>query len=164
ITGFLHVDGLADLADALGASHGDKRRFLAVLKDSHIGSFGVMSLILLVTAKLILLKILLSHGVLWSVILIPIWARVGVFFWLQLPALTQGFAAAIQTVDSRKLAFSWCVSLMILSLFFPANLWLSPLIVWLWQWFLHHVLHGMNGDCLGAGIEVCEVLLLCLLL
>lgn len=164
ITGFLHADGLADLSDALGASHGDNTRFLAVLKDPHIGSFGVMSLILLVVAKLILLKILLSHGLLWSVMLVAIWARVGVFFWLQLPALTQGFAAAIQTVDTRTTAMFWCVFLMVLSLFFPAHLWLSPLVLWLWYLFLQAYIHGMNGDCLGAGIEVCEVLLLCLLL
>lgn len=164
ITGFLHADGLADLSDALGASHGDSTGFLEVLKDPHIGSFGVMSLILLVTAKLILLKILLSHGLLWSLMLIPVWARVGVFFWLQLPALTEGFAAAIQDISSSSNAILWCIVLMLLSFFFPANLWLAPLVLWLWHLFLQHHIRGMNGDCLGAGIEVCEVVLLLLLL
>ncbi|MDQ6952033.1 MAG: adenosylcobinamide-GDP ribazoletransferase [Mariprofundaceae bacterium] len=164
ITGFLHADGLADLSDALGASHGDKHRFLAVLKDPHIGSFGVMSLILLVIAKLILLKILLSHGVLWSVMLIPIWARVGVFFWLQLPALTQGFAAAIQGVSITSQAMLWCIILTVVSFFLPAHVWFSPFVLWFWYLFLQRRLRGMNGDCLGAGIEVSEVVLLLLFL
>jgi len=164
ITGFLHADGLADLSDALGASHGDASRFLDVLKDSHIGSFGVMSLILLVTAKLILLKILLSHGVLWSLVLVPVWGRIGVFFWLQLPALTQGFAAAIQGVSKHTHAKIWGIGCVGISLFFSGHLWLAPPVLWLWYLFLQHRIHGMNGDCLGAGIEVCEVLLLLLLL
>ncbi|MDQ6991730.1 MAG: adenosylcobinamide-GDP ribazoletransferase [Mariprofundaceae bacterium] len=164
ITGFLHADGLADLVDALGASHGHSSRFIEVLKDPHIGSFGVMSLILLVTAKLIVLKVLLSHGLLWSLILIPLWARIGVFIWLQMPAITEGFAAAMQAVHKPSYTVGWCVLLVILSFFFPAHLWLAPFVLWFWQLFLQHYIHGMNGDCLGAGIEVCEVLLLCLLL
>jgi adenosylcobinamide-GDP ribazoletransferase len=50
----LHLDGLADTADALGAAHRDPARFLVVLADPHIGSFGVISPILQVMAKLVL--------------------------------------------------------------------------------------------------------------
>jgi len=164
MTGFLHADGLADLADALGATHGDKTRFLDVLKDSHIGSFGVMSLILLVLTKLVLLQILLQHGVVWSLILVPIWARIGILFWLQLPALTEGFASAIQHASNNRHAKAWCLSMLILSLFFFGHLWLAPLFLWLWYLFLRKHIQGMNGDCLGAGIEICEVFLLLLLL
>jgi len=164
ITGFLHADGLADLMDALGASHADGSRFLDVLKDSHIGSFGVMGLIILVTSKLILLEVLLRHGMVWSLVLIPIWARIGVFFWLQLPALTQGFASAIQHVSTHTHAKTWCIGLMFISLFFVGHLWLAPLVLWLWYLFLQRYIHGMNGDCLGAGIEMTEIFLLLLLL
>lgn len=44
LTGALHEDGLADWADALGARGGAEVR-LAVMKDSHIGAFGVIALI-----------------------------------------------------------------------------------------------------------------------
>jgi len=43
-TGALHEDGWADFADGLGA-RGDRLRKLAAMKDSHIGSFGVLALI-----------------------------------------------------------------------------------------------------------------------
>ncbi|HVT51655.1 MAG TPA: adenosylcobinamide-GDP ribazoletransferase [Dongiaceae bacterium] len=44
VTGALHEDGWADFADGLGA-RGDRQRKLAAMKDSHIGSFGVLALI-----------------------------------------------------------------------------------------------------------------------
>jgi len=44
LTGALHEDGWADFADGLGA-RGDRLRKLAAMKDSHIGSFGVLALI-----------------------------------------------------------------------------------------------------------------------
>ncbi len=43
-TGALHEDGWADFADGLGC-RGDRIRKLAAMKDSHIGSFGVLALI-----------------------------------------------------------------------------------------------------------------------
>jgi adenosylcobinamide-GDP ribazoletransferase len=57
ITGGLHLDGLADLADALGAAHRDRERFLAVLSDPHLGAFGAMALFLQLAAKLVLLML-----------------------------------------------------------------------------------------------------------
>lgn len=44
ITGALHEDGLADFADGFGAG-GNRERTLAIMKDSHIGTYGVLALI-----------------------------------------------------------------------------------------------------------------------
>ena len=45
ITGALHEDGLADFMDGFGGG-GDRARILAIMKDSHIGTYGVLGLIL----------------------------------------------------------------------------------------------------------------------
>ena len=99
ITGGLHADGLADLSDALGARHSDKERFIAVLKDPHIGSFGTLALIFTVVSKLVLLKILIDAEAWWGLLLITVWARLGVIFWCRLSSLTEGFGARLQGVD-----------------------------------------------------------------
>jgi adenosylcobinamide-GDP ribazoletransferase len=44
VTGALHEDGLADTADGLGV-HGDRERRLAVLRDSRLGTFGALALL-----------------------------------------------------------------------------------------------------------------------
>jgi adenosylcobinamide-GDP ribazoletransferase len=51
-TGALHEDGLADLADGLGA-RGDGEAKLAAMRDSHIGVFGTLALILIVLLNVI---------------------------------------------------------------------------------------------------------------
>lgn len=45
LTGALHEDGLADFCDGFGCS-GEKDRILAIMKDSHIGTYGVIGLIM----------------------------------------------------------------------------------------------------------------------
>ena len=46
VSGGLHLDGLSDLADALGAAHSNPQRFHEVLKDPHMGSFGAITLVM----------------------------------------------------------------------------------------------------------------------
>lgn len=54
LTGGLHADGLADTVDAFGARR-DKEKTLAILKDSHIGAFGALALIILVVGDTVAL-------------------------------------------------------------------------------------------------------------
>ena len=46
ITGALHEDGLADFFDGFGGGGTNRERILTIMKDSHIGTYGVLSLIL----------------------------------------------------------------------------------------------------------------------
>lgn len=57
LTGGFHEDGLADLADGLGGSH-QRERALEIMKDSRIGAFGAMALVLALMAKVGLLAVL----------------------------------------------------------------------------------------------------------
>jgi adenosylcobinamide-GDP ribazoletransferase len=50
LTGGLHEDGLADMADGFGGGH-DRESKLAIMRDSHIGSYGVLALVLGLLAK-----------------------------------------------------------------------------------------------------------------
>jgi adenosylcobinamide-GDP ribazoletransferase len=46
ITGALHEDGLADFLDGFGGGGSNRERILTIMKDSHIGTYGVIGLIL----------------------------------------------------------------------------------------------------------------------
>ncbi|MCT8002507.1 adenosylcobinamide-GDP ribazoletransferase [Sphingomonas sanguinis] len=159
-TGALHLDGLADLADGLGAAHGDRTRLLSVMADPHIGSFGTIALVMQLLAKLVLL-----HGVRpgdWAMIaLVPAVARIGPLVWARiLPPLRQGglgamVARAVRPVDLGL----WAIVAIALVPLYPPLI-LGPIaIIVLAAWFRRRV-GGVTGDVHGAGIELTETGLL----
>lgn len=163
VTGGLHLDGLADLADGLGASHRDPERFLVVLKDPHVGSFGVLALVGQCLSKLVLLAFVIGYDEPWLVVLIPAWARWGVFLWQTLPPLAPGSAGLGERFRWQHALVawaSWSVALVLAALWLAPVLLVAPAVAaayWLW---LRHRLGGVSGDCLGSGIELTESALL----
>jgi len=166
VTGALHLDGLADMADALGASHRDPERFLAVLSDPHIGTFGVVTLILQVAGKGVLLWVLFGHAqshpetvslLMASLVLIPAWSRWGAWAWSwALPPLKPGLAERFQWQGALPVMGAWFVVLSGFSAWLAPGVLMAPLGVLLWGLYLRRRLGGVTGDCLGAGIEVTE--------
>lgn len=61
LTGGFHEDGLADVSDGLGGSY-NRERALDIMKDSRIGAFGAMALVLCLLAKCSLLALLGAHS------------------------------------------------------------------------------------------------------
>lgn len=160
LTGALHLDGLADLADGLGAAHGDRERLLRVMADPHIGRFGVVALVLQLLAKLLLLQLLLQGG--WVLLLaVPAVARLGPLLWAKLlpPLKASGLGAAIARGTSWPLIAGWLVALAATALFLPPLLAAFLLLPALALWF-RAKLGGMTGDAHGAGIELMESALL----
>jgi adenosylcobinamide-GDP ribazoletransferase len=162
ITGALHLDGLADMSDALGAAHRNRERFLAVLSDPHLGTFGAVSLVLQLACKLVLLMLLARSGQYWALLLVPAWARWGVLIWARLPALKPGMGARFS--GQVRQPYIWILGLLLIvcSVGNPV-LWCAPLLVLAWREFLLRRIGGMTGDLLGAGVEVVESLALLLL-
>src|SRR5512146_3210660 len=164
ITGALHLDGLADMSDALGAAHRDRERFLAVLADPHLGTFGAVSLLLQLASKLVLLMLLARNGQYLALLFIPAWARWGALVWARLPTLKPGLGARFGMQVRQREIWAWGGALLALSLSAPA-LCAVPVLILMWRQFLLLRLGGMTGDLLGAGVELIEsaALLLCLL-
>ncbi len=160
VTGALHLDGLGDLADGLGALHGDRTRLLAVMADPHIGSFGVMAIVLQVLCKLVLLSLLLpAHW--FAIILIPAMARLGPLFWARYlrPLRPGGLGAAMAGAIRSSDLILGGVALILASVTLP---WLAvaPIILAaIGLWFRWRT-GGVTGDMHGAGIEIAESLLL----
>ncbi len=70
VTGALHEDGLADCADGFWGGHTAERR-LEIMKDSRIGAYGVLALILVTGLKWLALTELIEAGALWTAALLP---------------------------------------------------------------------------------------------
>lgn len=160
VTGALHLDGLADLADARGAAHGDRVRLLAVLADPHVGSFGVVALALQIVAKLVLLHALVAAGLWGPLVLIPFAARIGPLVWTRwLPPLHAGLASRFRAAVRRVDIVAWAVLLAGAGFVWPAIL-VTPLLLAGWTLYLRRAIGGISGDGHGAGIELVETGLL----
>lgn len=159
VTGALHLDGLGDLADGLGAAHGDRTRLLAVMADPHIGSFGVVTIVLQVAAKLVLLHALAGLAW-WPVILVPFAARIGPLAWARwLPPLREGLGARVATAVRPRDLIGWALVLAAAVTVLPALL-ITPVLVLGFGLWLRWRVGGVSGDCHGAGIELVETGLL----
>ncbi len=156
VTGALHLDGLSDLTDATAASHRDHRRFMAVLKDPHVGAFGVVAIVLQLAAKLIFLRLLAETGSFEIIFIIPAAARLGPLVWTRtLPPLGSGLAQSCSgRVTGWHLA-GWGAILLASALAAPAAAAAFVLIP-AWSIYLKKRVGGVNGDCHGAGIELVE--------
>jgi adenosylcobinamide-GDP ribazoletransferase len=160
VTGALHLDGLADVADGVGAGHGDAGRMLAAMADPHVGSFGVVALVAQMLAKLVLLHALLPGG--WPLLVaIPGVARMGPLLWARwLPPLKAGgLGAMLAGAVRRRDLIGWAAVL-------AGGCWVAPpllaapaALVLIGGWFRHRLV-GVTGDAHGAGIEVAETALL----
>ncbi|WP_228148907.1 adenosylcobinamide-GDP ribazoletransferase, partial [Acinetobacter baumannii] len=76
LTGGLHLDGLADTADAWVGGFGDKLRTLQIMKDPSCGPIGVLSLVIICLLKFSLIYVLIEQHQSLFLICIPILGRV----------------------------------------------------------------------------------------
>ena len=167
MTGALHLDGLGDSADAAGAAHGDPEGCRAVLKDPQAGNFAVVAIGLQLLAKFAGIAALVPNGgvALVGVLVIAAWARFGALVAaFTLPSMGSGLCSTLRQGIDRQVLTVNVAALMLLSVVVAPVLLVAPLIIWLaialWQ-------RGpvmINGDGLGALIEIFESVLLVALL
>lgn len=161
VTGALHLDGLGDVADAFGAAHRSPDRFYEVLKDPHVGVFGVVAIVLQLLIKLVLLAELGAGEWLWGLVLVPAWARWATMLLGRAVRRYEGSASEPRTVPTAWTPIIvWAVLLSALAVWLaPSTLVALPaagLVVWYWR----RRLGWATGDCYGASIEVLESALL----
>ncbi len=161
VTGALHLDGLADLADASGALHKGRERLREVLADPHVGSFGVVAIGLQLLAKLVLLHALLAGPAWWTVLFVPAAARFGPLVWSWwLPPLHEGLASRFRNAIRPADLIVWLVLLAFAVVLATPALFVAPVMIAAWGWRVRRLLGGISGDGHGAGIELVETGLL----
>jgi len=171
LTGALHLDGLADCADAWVGGLGSRERTFAILKDPASGAMAVVALVLLLLLKFSALTTLLAQGGWLALPWLPALARAQL---LALPLTTpparrEGMGAALQEHLSRRaawlvLALTWLVALAVLAPAFGLMVLILPVIaaavLWTWRRAMCRRLGGFTGDTAGALVELTEVALL----
>ena len=186
LTGAFHEDGLADVFDGLGGSP-DRDRALIIMKDSRVGAFGAIAMMLVLLAKVSVLALLgsvssvllctalfLAHVVsrTWPLLLIRLMPHVGDAAGSKSKPLADQISGA-----SLIIAFIWCFMALALVVYAQVAIEFvaldADLIALLWalgvalaasgvaflvMWrWFWRRLGGFTGDCLGATQQLCEL-------
>ena len=170
VTGALHEDGLSDVADGFGGG-ATRERKLEIMKDSSIGAFGAVALVLSFLMRLVLLVSLLDISLaiaFASFLAAQIVSRaVQVWFWQSLPAAREnGLSSAFGTPSKQSVRTA--VLIGGLSLLLPLMSGISPfsivtsilLIILLLVGFrklCFDQIGGQSGDAIGAIQVLAEI-------
>ena len=160
LSGALHLDGLADSADAWMGGFGDRERTLAIMKDPRSGPIAVVVLVLLLLLKFSAVLALLEHGALLALVVVPVLGRAAMLaLFLLTPYVRAGGLGEVLARHLPRQA-AWVV----LGLTLVACLWLAGFgvvlaagvaFVLLRRMMLQR-LGGTTGDTAGALLEVLE--------
>ncbi|MDE1546651.1 adenosylcobinamide-GDP ribazoletransferase [Dechloromonas agitata] len=165
-TGAFHEDGLSDTADGLGGAW-DKARILAIMKDSRVGSYGVVALVLALLGKFALLS-----GIDAALVPAALLAGHAVSrFGATLIMATLDYARDDESSKSRPATHRPSLASLLLAagfallplLLLPLGKALAGIVLaalaatWLAAKF-QRWLGGYTGDCLGAVQQVTEIL------
>ena len=167
LSGALHLDGLADSADAWLGGFGDRERTLTIMKDPRSGPIAVVTLVLVLLLKFAALLALIEQQHALALIIVPLLGRsalLGLFLttpYVRAGGLGQALADHLpRSAGKRVLAVSGlaCVLIAGLSGFFAVVLAVA-LFAWLRRIMLRR-LGGTTGDTAGALLELLEVAML----
>ncbi len=170
LTGGLHLDGLADMADAWVGGFGDRERTLAIMKDPNTGAMGVIAIVLCLMLKwasvysLLMFDDKYDASLAW--LMIPMLGRLGVLaLFASTPYVRQnGLGSALQDVSKSVLwlvvvgfgvvlcVLSWQLAVVLFAVW-------AVILAWL-RWRFVGRLGGITGDTVGASIEMVEAALL----
>ena len=163
LTGGLHLDGLMDTSDAI-FSHRDRQTRLAILSDTHAGSFAVMGCAAIILAKTLLFSELLTLSVKhYTLFTIPIYSRLGMALLLNnLPFAKQDGLAVSLGACRQKRDNIFFAAMMIILLFTGSKLeaLIFAISLIFWVRVCMKIFGGITGDLLGAFVELSEVIIL----
>ncbi|OIJ13614.1 cobalamin 5'-phosphate synthase [Anaerobacillus alkalilacustris] len=159
LTGGLHLDGWMDVADAIGSNAPLEKKWI-IMKDPHVGSFGILALVFLLAWKATLLYFLLdiSYQFIYVCMIIIAFSRfsaVSLLFFLP-TAKKEGLAWEWKSNLSGLDIFIAVLPMCAAFVFFPSYFFVLPtyvLFIALYGVWVRQVFKGINGDLLGTAIE-----------
>jgi len=168
LTGGIHLDGLADSADGL-LSHRGKDEALRIMRDSRIGTWGVIAVVLTLILKEAALEELGKWGRFQVLTLAPVYGRVAMLLGLNLLPYgrgEEGIASGMLRSKRGMAHWLWLLAVVAASFiimrfreFLVGNLVFGFTVMVLLRFYSSRV-GCITGDMAGAMGEVSETLLL----
>jgi len=161
LTGGLHLDGLADCADAWVGGFGHRQRSLEIMKDPAAGPIAVICLVLILLLKWNLILVALENQHFEVLILTPMLGRLAILISMLSSTYIRktGLAAKIiLNLPRLKLIITILVGTILTAYFI--NIWVVIVIfatIWLINTQANKRLGGVTGDVYGATVELVEV-------
>lgn len=172
ITGGFHEDGLADTADGFGGGK-DRDAKLTIMRDSRVGTFGALALIVAIglrasaLASLVVLGGIGALGVLVAAGAISRAPSVAIAHWLP-PARNDGLSAEHGLPPPWAVVTSGITSFVALVVLLVSAGWLAAIAVLILvpsvsaavAWLSKRQIGGQTGDVLGASQQISEITVL----
>lgn len=179
ITGGIHCDGFIDSVDGLFSGR-EREKILEIMKDSRVGAFGAVGLILLATLEVSALIELIKLSITWSLAAIffaPIISRlmmvitIGIFPYARREGIGKAFA---KFTTRRTIFFALIETILLLTpvIFFDAEIFLTAILALIISFgftmyfgnFAVKKIGGVTGDIYGAVSSLVELVVLIIFL
>jgi len=164
LSGALHLDGLADSADAWLGGFGDRERTLQIMKDPRSGPIAVVTLVLVLLLKFCALWVLVERGAGALLVLAPVVGRAAMLgLFLGTPYVRPGGLGQALAEHLPRRAAGWVLlGSMLLCLLLGGLRAVWPMVVaigvFLWlRRLMCQRLGGATGDTAGALLELLEL-------
>ncbi|MGD9892971.1 MAG: adenosylcobinamide-GDP ribazoletransferase [Dehalococcoidia bacterium] len=168
LTGALHLDGLGDTADGVFGGRTPERR-LEIMRDSRIGSYGVVAVVLVLLTMYAALVSTVEHDRWRALVIVPTLSRAGMVYAIASFAYARptGLGRTFKDHVSRSdVVFAGIAGLVVAVAVLRtegAILWSVGVVAALAiGWYCTRRLGGLTGDTFGAIAAVTEALLFCL--
>lgn len=167
LSGALHLDGLADTADAWLGGFGDRERTLRIMKDPRSGPIAVVTLVLTLLLKFCALWVLVERGAGGLLVLAPVVGRAAMLgLFLGTPYVRQGGLGQALAEHLPRRAAGWVLLASAMGCLLLGG-WVAfwPLLVATGVFFclrrsMCRRLGGTTGDTAGAMLELLELTVL----
>jgi adenosylcobinamide-GDP ribazoletransferase len=166
LTGAVHLDGLADTADALGAG-ADRTRALEILRDSRIGTFGATAVFFALVLKVLALASLDGMAGMMTLVLtatLARWTMVAVSYRIDYLRAEGAGSSMLGRFDNRNLTIASIIAILPLILIHWRQAVIAYAVAVIAAFairrFYRRWLGGVTGDLIGACGEIVEVLVM----
>ncbi len=166
VTGALHEDGLADTADGFGGG-GERERKLQIMRDSRIGTYGVVALVLALAARIVALASFDDNAdAVAALILCQAASRALIVAVMQRAPLARSDGLAASAGRPTQATMLWAlglgglIALALAGLDGAVAVVAGAAVAWAVAWLARQQIGGVTGDVLGAVQQGSEIAML----